>query len=353
MVKRRVHQTVSVPAQPNQEVFQTMTSLVIQEHSGSYQDRTPGKMLRYISWLEKDLLDYPNDTRTLYYLGYSHFDIFLNSKRSQEDWDHLAQGVEYYKERVEFEGNYEERWFSLLKLGEIYERFYNDFETAHYYYQKCSEMDPERADSFFYLGQWYRLRKRGREALPYLETAAALPTPERNLFHWHFLYNCLTKLEYARALDVVPDPSLEELVKARDFLHKADCSSGDSKELSDYKRLSEKMKKMVKEHSSKKKSPHEVTRMVSWFLSKYRDTVFSQVFPEEFNDRLESFQPDLLEAFSQGLELSCKDYQDSTKPFIEFYSQNELEVQIALDEYPKLQKQIEQIYNYVQKVCPL
>lgn len=52
------------------------------------------KNQRYISWLELDLIDYPDDTRTLYYLGYAHFDIFNNQKDSpsEESWGHLKDG---------------------------------------------------------------------------------------------------------------------------------------------------------------------------------------------------------------------------------------------------------------------
>ena len=31
---------------------------------------------RYIGFLEADLVDYPGDARTLYYLGYAHYDNF-------------------------------------------------------------------------------------------------------------------------------------------------------------------------------------------------------------------------------------------------------------------------------------
>ena len=30
--------------------------------------------------LEKDLIDYPDDPRTLYYLGYAHYDVFIRNK---------------------------------------------------------------------------------------------------------------------------------------------------------------------------------------------------------------------------------------------------------------------------------
>lgn len=42
-VKRRAHQTLEVPAMPNQEVFQTLIDLAIEESPGGYQDRTGKK----------------------------------------------------------------------------------------------------------------------------------------------------------------------------------------------------------------------------------------------------------------------------------------------------------------------
>lgn len=45
-VERRVHQTVKVPALPDQEVFQTLIDLQIEEQTGGYQDRTGTKMLK-------------------------------------------------------------------------------------------------------------------------------------------------------------------------------------------------------------------------------------------------------------------------------------------------------------------
>jgi hypothetical protein len=231
MVKRRVHQTLEVPPMPNQEVFQTLIDLNIEEREGGYQDRAGNKMKRYIKWLEKDLIDYPDDSRTLYYLGYSHFDIFLNNKDDPkpEHWDALATGVSYYKRRANLPkgtGNQEELWFTLLKLGEVYERFYRDWSEAKKYYLMCTEADPERADGWFYVGQGHRLRGEYREAMPYLEKAATVAIPERSLFHWLFLYKCLAKIEYARAAVMLKETTLEEMRRVKLALVRADCSEG-------------------------------------------------------------------------------------------------------------------------------
>ncbi len=120
VVKRRTHQILEVPPFPNQEVFQTLIGLNVEEREGGYGDRTGMKNQRYIEMLEKDLDENPGDTRTLYYLGYAHFDIFnQNSKNpNATHWEHLEKGVNYFKIRAHTTGgNSEELWFALLKVS--------------------------------------------------------------------------------------------------------------------------------------------------------------------------------------------------------------------------------------------
>lgn len=201
-VKRRTHQILEVPRLPNQEVFQTLIDLPLEEREGGYQDRTGNKNERYIGFLEADLREYPNDTRTLYYLGYAHFDIYAqNAGNPQpEHYEDLETAISYFKHRLDISthGNPEEKWFAVLKLGEIYERFKRDWNESEKYYELCVELDPERADAWFYLGQHYRLTGDFQRALPLLHNAAVLPPPERSLFQWHYLYDCLGRLELGR-----------------------------------------------------------------------------------------------------------------------------------------------------------
>lgn len=234
-VNRRTHQTLEVPELKDQEVFQTLIDLPVDEREGGYQDRTPGKNERYIGFLLKDLIDYPNDTRTLYYLGYAHYDNFRKGfehrggKPNQDDWDELEKGMTYMRQRINMsEGNKEERWFTMLKMGEIYERYLNNWSEAERYYQMCVDDDPQRADSYFYIGQHYRLVGDHIKATQYLKQSAQLSIPERSLFQWHFLYNCLSKLEYGRALINIDHLSLEQLKEAKSILKSAQCSTGES-----------------------------------------------------------------------------------------------------------------------------
>jgi hypothetical protein len=57
-----------------------LIDLPVEERTGGWGDRSGDKNRKYIGWLEKDLEEYPDDTRTLYYLGYAHFDIFNQAK---------------------------------------------------------------------------------------------------------------------------------------------------------------------------------------------------------------------------------------------------------------------------------
>ena len=58
-VERRTHQSLSVPEQPGQSIYQTLIDLEVQEYEGGYQDRTGNKSARYLQWLHKDLEEMP------------------------------------------------------------------------------------------------------------------------------------------------------------------------------------------------------------------------------------------------------------------------------------------------------
>lgn len=242
-VKRRTHQILEVPVLPRQEVFQTLVDLPVEEREGGYQDRSGKKAQKYIEFLEADLLDYPNDTRTLYYLGYAHFDLFSPHKDNPkpEHWAALDKAISYFEQRAAIpSGNAEERWFALLKLAEIFERFKREWSRAEVYYTNCTTLDAERADAWFYLGQHYRLSGEFARGLPYLKRAASLPVPQRSLFQWHHLYWCLSKLEYARCLNGLTEAdsvSRREYKQAVALIAQADCSQGDANAAQELKSL--------------------------------------------------------------------------------------------------------------------
>jgi len=155
--------------------------------------------------------------------------------------------VGYFKQRMTIHGgNLEELWFAILKLGEIYERFYHNWAEAETYYKNCTDRDPHRADAWFYIGQHYRLAGQYKEALPYLTKAATLPVPDRALFQWHYLYYCLSKLEYGRNIAAMTDATPEIYQEAKTILATANCTEGDpgnAAELKSFKELLTKKKR--------------------------------------------------------------------------------------------------------------
>jgi hypothetical protein len=228
-ITRRTHQVIEVPVQPEQEVFQTLLPFAVDERPGGFGDRNPGKEERYLRWMEADLLDFPDDPRALYYLGYGNLDLF----HAQGGNNHttLDLSIHYFGRRVnlpEGVGNKEERWFATLKLAEIHERFKQDWPQAEKYYLRCNDQDGVRADAWFYLGQHYRLRSDPHTAEPYLHKAATLAMPSRSLFMWHHLYTCLSKLEYGRNWALFTDPTLKVSKRAVSVLLSADCRSDPS-----------------------------------------------------------------------------------------------------------------------------
>eukprot|EP00658_Telonema_sp_P-2_P047435 TRINITY_DN36080_c0_g1_i1.p1 TRINITY_DN36080_c0_g1~~TRINITY_DN36080_c0_g1_i1.p1 ORF type:complete len:551 (+),score=101.51 TRINITY_DN36080_c0_g1_i1:200-1852(+) len=213
-VQRRTHQMLIVPEDigtdcpalddHGHQSTQTMLDLVLQEYPGGYQDRTPGKQQRYISWLLKDLDENPGDGRSLYYLGMGYLDLFLQSGNT--DRGALDDAISALQRRADIEHSkdsyYEERWFAMMKLGEVHERYLNQQTAARRWYQRSISLDPARADGWFYLGQNFRLHSEGPEHLgkawENLAKAASLPLPERSLFQWMELYSCLRYIELLR-----------------------------------------------------------------------------------------------------------------------------------------------------------
>jgi len=351
VVRRRTHQILEVPELPDQEVFQTLIDLPVEEREGGWGDRSgENKNLKYIRWLEKDLAEYPGDTRTLYYLGYAHFDIYnqaKDGKLTQDHHDHLAKGVSYFKERAKNpDGNEEELWFALLKLGEIYERFYHDWNTAEKYYLNCSESDPDRADAWFYIGQHYRLRGEHEKALPYLYTAAKLPIPERSLFQWHYLYYCLSKLEYGRALTALSNQNKTVLKEALRLLNNANCAGGDVGNVGELQGLKDKIQLKIQTAASGGSGDPRVfaiRKLVTFFTKNIdqleialkkrfkgdiselsdidlgddrRPSVFNVVL--KYIEKMQDFQQEVKSAKDKAAVSTCRNFRRASSPYLKF-----------------------------------
>eukprot|EP00297_Palpitomonas_bilix_P017896 CAMPEP_0113909552 /NCGR_PEP_ID=MMETSP0780_2-20120614/26928_1 /TAXON_ID=652834 /ORGANISM="Palpitomonas bilix" /LENGTH=169 /DNA_ID=CAMNT_0000905399 /DNA_START=1 /DNA_END=507 /DNA_ORIENTATION=- /assembly_acc=CAM_ASM_000599 len=157
----------------------------------------------------KDLEEMPNDPRTIYYLGHGFYDVALAMPQQQygsDEWKNSLQKALYYfswRGRLRT-GYYEERWQALIKEGEIHERFFHDYSAAKTAYDRVIELDPDRADGWFYMAQLHRLHIDPAQGLPYVRKAVSVPLPQRSIHNWFYLYDCLVHQEYLYIATAVP-----------------------------------------------------------------------------------------------------------------------------------------------------
>ena len=226
-VARRTHQQVKVPSLPDQATHGDayrlhVNSLPCDERTGGFQDRTGSskKWSRYTGWLLKDLQEFPDDTRSVYYTAHASFDHFLQifqgpTEPTAFDWRRLAESEMFFQKRIALDGRFEERYFAVIKLAEIYDRFRRGrgvgaLERAHDLYALAIKIDAVRCDGYFYQGQLFRLTGKPLESLEPLLAGATLLAPRRSLFNWEYLYTCLIHLELARSVSVISDAELRK-----------------------------------------------------------------------------------------------------------------------------------------------
>ena len=87
----------------------------------------------------------------------------------------------------------------MLKAAEICERWLYNSTCCLDYWGQAWKLDPPRADAPFYIGQHYRLRRDGLNAVKILRETAKMTMPRRNNFQWPYLYECLRHIELVRA----------------------------------------------------------------------------------------------------------------------------------------------------------
>jgi len=155
----------------------------------------------------------PGDARTIYYLGKEHMELIgsnpvaeMRARPEGPGAYHLKKSLEFYKMRSGMEVMLpdddrvdEERYWAMLKAAEICERWLYDSNCCLDYWGQAWKLDPPRADAPFYIGQHYRLRRDGANAVKYLRKTKRLVMPHRNNYQWPYLYECLRHVELVRA----------------------------------------------------------------------------------------------------------------------------------------------------------
>ena len=163
---------------------------------GGHQDRQPAaiKYGQHARWLEKWLIDHPNDTRSQFYLAQSYRDAGMHDK-----------AIAAYEKRITMMNGWEEeRAFSAVQIARIHRETGKDPTSA---YLRAYEMRPSRAEALCELAMWLRDDKQKRFALAVVvaRMAASIPDPsgtdalflEPAVYEWRALEELAISLYWA------------------------------------------------------------------------------------------------------------------------------------------------------------
>jgi len=139
----------------------------------------------------------------------------------------------------------------MLKAGEVCERYLADYECSLGMWTKAYELDPERVDAYFYIGQHYRLAQNPPLAIKWLSDAVSVKYPPRSLFNWDYLYECLRHLELGRAFMLASSLDLKQLKFIKKSLKMGESGCTDQGERSEVRKYLAMATKAVKEEKSK------------------------------------------------------------------------------------------------------
>jgi hypothetical protein len=166
------------------------------------------KFERDIRLLEQGLLEEPNNPRYMFYLAQTYKDI--NSDRA----------IELYQRRIKAGGWYEEVWYSMYQLMNIY-RDKKDYPEMEKWGLKAYEFQSSRLENIYHLCKHFRDKRQHFKAWQYMLMGINKPKPNEMLF---LELNCYGKaFEYERAIlhdYVYPDKKQQSLEISMNYLNK-------------------------------------------------------------------------------------------------------------------------------------
>lgn len=171
-------------------------------HEGA-RSQDPETYRKDAALLEQALVAEPDHPRWQFYLAQSYRDAGLTEA-----------AFEAYAARAENLGGWwEERWFSVFRLGQLAETLGLD-PIAHYL--NAYDLNWYRAEPLVALAKYERLRERFHVAALYAEAACEIVDPESGLFIDQFCYDVARWDELALAGWYSGEPNLDAAQRAAD-----------------------------------------------------------------------------------------------------------------------------------------
>lgn len=123
------------------------------EDQGDMRER----MVRDVASLKKAIQSEPENERFLFYLA-----------QTLKSMNHYEEATEWYKKRIQKQGDKEEVWFSMYMLGECYKAL-NQWDSALFWLLEAYQYNPQRTDPLLSVTTYYRLK--GQNDLAYMFTS--------------------------------------------------------------------------------------------------------------------------------------------------------------------------------------
>jgi hypothetical protein len=162
--------------------------------------------------LHEDIETLEDDPHVLYYLGATYFAL-LEAKVgagehavTEEMGQWIERGVHFLSQRCgEHHLNNtklppEQSWAAMRWLAYAYQNFAPDFKKSVYWYRRCVDFDPPRADCPTFLSKLYRSNGHIDKAWESVVGALRSPMQERTFSNNFYIYHCSLPLESSLTL---------------------------------------------------------------------------------------------------------------------------------------------------------
>lgn len=122
--------------------------------------------------------------------------VFLSAQTAQMSGDN-TKALELYQKRVNMGDNREEIFWSFIKMAKIQEHLNMPLQTVEASYELAFACCPNRAESLYYLGSYYRLKTENDKSTRILNVALTIPPPKDAFYVEHWIYEWAALFEYS------------------------------------------------------------------------------------------------------------------------------------------------------------
>jgi len=183
------------------------TQQVDHGHSQSYK-----RYMFDLDLLMQDLADDPDDAHVLYYLGATNFaalEALLGRGEhtiTPEMTKWIDDGIKYLELRLaehhlrDSKVMQEQSWAAMRWLAYAYQNFRQVFEKSEYWYKRCVDFDPPRADCPVFLSKLYRQHGKVEQAWAVVSDTLKYPLQQRSFSSNFYIYHCSLPLEASLTL---------------------------------------------------------------------------------------------------------------------------------------------------------